>query len=367
MVEGRTIAVAGAKGGVGKTTTCLNLGAEFAAAGYATVVVELDLGMANLLDFLDIDLDPARETTFHDVLAGDATVNEAIRESIHGLEVLPSGTSLDGYAETDLGRLPGLTSALRQEYDFVLFDTPAGVSEETVEPIRLADEMVLVSTPRVSSVRNADNTLELAERMGVEARGLVITKSGTGASPGAKTIADFLGLELLGHVPEEESIPYSQDRGLPVVANAPESEAARAYREIARQLAPGEFVFPPPAEDATERGRALEGRLARPTQGPDFRTPSRPRRDLSDDSGVTDGTTTASGDDDRTVGQRSRQHDSSGHSAPIQNGTGSGGEVDPDQVSDDNTDAQADGGMDTKASNERTPSLRQRVLSYLTD
>jgi septum site-determining protein MinD len=362
MVEGRTIAVAGAKGGVGKTTTCLNLGAEFAAAGYGTVVVELDLGMANVLDFLDLDLDPDREATFHEVLAGEATVDEAVREALHGLEVLPSGTSLDGYAETDLDRLPGLTSALRQAYDIVLFDTPAGVSEETVEPIRLADEMVLVSTPRVSSVRNADNTLELAERMDVETRGLVVTKSGTGASPGAKTIADFLDLELLGHVPEEESIPYSQDRGVPVVANAPESDAARAYREIARELAPGEFIFPPSA-DVDERDPALEGRLARPTTGPDFRTPGRGRPDRSSRAAESPSETvpTAETDTDETgPSNPGPPPEEAPMDGPSESGLGS--DVSPDGGSNSASATSGDG----EPGDESTPSLRRRVLSYLT-
>lgn len=357
MVDGRTIAIAGAKGGVGKTTTCLNLGAQFAANGYATVVVELDLGMANLLDFLDIDLDPTEGTTFHDVLAGNASVDAALRESIHEMAVLPSGTSLEGYAETDLSRLPGVTSALRGDYDFVLFDTPAGVSEETVEPIRLADEMVLVSTPRVSAVRNADNTHDLAERMNVETRGLVVTKSGTGASPGAETIADFLGIELLGHVPEEESIPYSQDRGLPVVANAPESDAARAYREIARELAPGEFVFPPSMADTDERERALDDRVRRPTQGPQFRTPPRRSRhraggdgelghpaDAPEAEGSDRATTTTadpSGSDPTTSAKAETQPQSA---------------ADP-EVTDEPAGDQAE---------EESSSLRDRVLAYLT-
>lgn len=360
MVDGRVIAVAGAKGGVGKTTTSINLGAEFAAADYATVVVELDLGMANLVDFLDIELDPATGTTFHDVLAGNATVDDALRESIHGLDVLPSGTSLDGYVATDLGRLPGLTAALRQEYDFVLFDTPAGVSEETVEPIRLADEMVLVSTPRVSSVRNADNTHDLAERMDVETRGLVVTKSGTGASPGAQTIADFLGLELLGHVPEEESIPYSQDRGLPVVANAPESEAARAYREIARELAPGDFVFPPSMQDTDERERALDGRVRRPTQGRQFRTPPRSSRDRADGDGESDfredarGAEASSGSNPTTA------------NAPASKPTDSLDDGEAGRASDSATDAGSNDEQDGDSDAEESRSLRHRVLTYLT-
>ncbi|MBV0923706.1 cell division ATPase MinD [Halomicroarcula limicola] len=239
MVTNHVYTVAGAKGGVGKTTTSINLGASLAAAGRSTVAVELDLAMANLVDFLELDIDVRTATTLHDVLAGEAEVKSAIYETEAGLAVVPSGTDLDGYAETDLDRLSEVVETLRWHYDAVILDTPAGLSEETVRPMQLADETLLVSTPRVASIRNARNTKELAERVDTDVRGLVLTKSGTGASPGADRISEFLDVELLGHVPEDDAVPHSQDAGRPVAVNAPQSGAAIAYRRIARQLVEG--------------------------------------------------------------------------------------------------------------------------------
>lgn len=236
MVTNHVYTVAGAKGGVGKTTTSINLGTMLAEAGYSTVVVEMDLAMANVVDFLDMDLETDEATTFHDVLAGDAPIADAMYETDVGLSVVPSGTTLDGYAATDLDRLPDIVEDLRWHHDVVLLDTPAGLSEETVRPLQLADDVLLVSTPRVSSIRNVGNTQELADRVDSPVRGLVLTKSGTGASPGADQIADFLGVELLGHVPEDDAVPHAQDGGVPVVLDAPKSGAAVAYRKIARQL-----------------------------------------------------------------------------------------------------------------------------------
>ncbi|WP_424000083.1 P-loop NTPase [Haloarcula salina] len=236
MVTNHVYTVAGAKGGVGKTTTSINLGTMLAEAGYSTVVVEMDLAMANVVDFLDMDLDTDEATTFHDVLAGDAPIADAMYETDVGLSVVPSGTTLDGYAATDIDRLPDIVEDLRWHHDVVLLDTPAGLSEETVRPLQLADDVLLVSTPRVSSIRNVRNTQELADRVDSPVRGLVLTKSGTGASPGADQIAEFLGVELLGHVPEDDAVPHAQDSGVPVVLDAPKSGAAVAYRKIARQL-----------------------------------------------------------------------------------------------------------------------------------
>ncbi|MFC7027640.1 AAA family ATPase [Halomicroarcula sp. GCM10025324] len=236
---------------MGKTTTSINLGASLAAAGYATVTVELDLAMANLVDFLDIDIDVTEATTLHDVLAGKSDVEAATYETDSGLSVVPSGTDLQGYAETDLRRLPDVVQALRWHYDIVLLDTPAGLSEETVRPLQVADETILVSTPRVASVRNVQNTKQLAERVDCDIRGLLLTKSGTGASPGAERVAEFLDVELLGHVPEDEAVPHSQDKGRPVVSNAPNSGAAIAYRKVASRLV-----------EADRTGREFQGQMS---------------------------------------------------------------------------------------------------------
>lgn len=239
----KTFAVAGAKGGVGKTTTSINLGSEFHRAGLDVIVVELDLAMANLVDFLDFDIDLESDVTFHEVLAGDSPIDRAIYAVEDSPDVLPSGTSLDGYSNTDLGRLPAVLDELQDRYDVVIVDTPAGLSRETIRPLELADEILLVSTPRMSAVRNADNTIDVAGRVDTDVTGIVLTKSGTGASPGGQKIADFLDIDLLGHVPDDDAIPLSQDAGRPVVEFEPSSPAATAYGDIARELLPDESEF----------------------------------------------------------------------------------------------------------------------------
>lgn len=265
MVKNHVCAVAGAKGGVGKTTTSINLGAALARAGYRTVVVELDLAMANLVDFLEFDGDVAEEPTLHDVLAAEASVEAATYEVTERFRLVPSGTDIAGYTATDIGRLPEAVETLRSRNDVVLLDTPAGLSEEVVRPLELADEAIVVSTPRVSAVRNAGNTLELAERVDTPVRGLVLSKSGTGASPGAGRIAQFLEIELLGHVPEDDAVPHAQDQGRPVVFDSPDGDASTAYRAIAEQLVE--------AEGATAEGREPRADALHPSDeaGPEQR------------------------------------------------------------------------------------------------
>jgi septum site-determining protein MinD len=232
MVTNRVYAVTGAKGGVGKTTASINLGALLETAGYSTVVVEVAPSTANLTGFLEVDVD----ATLHDVLTGDAAVTDAVYETDSGLAIVPSGSTLDGCVATDRKRLADIVETLQWHHDIVLLDTPAGLSEATVRPLKLADDVLLVSTPRMASVRNVSNTKELAERLDAPVRGLILTKSGTGASPGPDEISAWLDIEILGHVPEDDAVLHAQDSGTPVVQNAPNSDAAVAYQRISDQL-----------------------------------------------------------------------------------------------------------------------------------
>ncbi|MFB6267111.1 MAG: P-loop NTPase [Halodesulfurarchaeum sp.] len=232
----QVFAVASAKGGVGKTTTSLNIGAALAAQGPRTVVVELDLAMANMVDFIDLDEPAADITTLHDVLADFTPVEEAIRPAPGGFDIVPSGVTLDGFVETNPEGIPALIEQLRNSYDAVILDTAAGLTRETVLAFDRADQVLLTSTPRVASVRDTEKTKELADRRDATVGGIIFNKSGTGSAPPVDRITEYLDLELLGHIPEDRAVPTAQDRGRPVVVDEPDSDAARAYRSIAEGL-----------------------------------------------------------------------------------------------------------------------------------
>jgi septum site-determining protein MinD len=238
MTHGVVFAVAGAKGGVGKTTTSINLVAALARGGRSVLLIELDIAMANVVDFLDLTVraDDRHDPTLHEVLAGDATVEAATYDAPGGFDVVPSGTTLEGFVDADLDGLAAVVAAARTDYDVVVLDTGGGVAAESLLPIALADATILVSSPRVASIRDVEKTRDLVQHVGGLVAGIVFVRSGSGRSPDVDYIADFLEVDLLGHVPEDGAVADAQDIGQPVVIARQDSDAARAYDELGERI-----------------------------------------------------------------------------------------------------------------------------------
>jgi len=235
MKDSAVLAVAGCKGGVGKTTTAINIGAVV-ARDHTVLVIETDLATANVSDFLELKCNPERDTTLHDVLAEEAAIEDATYEAPGGVHVVPSGATIEGFVAARTDRIGTVVEKVRSQYDLVLLDTPAGVSRETLMPMAIADGVILVATPRLSAIRDVKKTAELVERVGGNAVGLVLTHTGTGNAPPGERLATFLDVKLLGEVPDDQTVPHSQDAGRPVVEFAPSSPPARAYEAIVDRL-----------------------------------------------------------------------------------------------------------------------------------
>ncbi|ELY94039.1 MinD/ParA family ATP-binding protein [Natrialba taiwanensis] len=226
--------IASGKGGVGKTTTTVNLGTALAQAGKRVAIVDVDLGMANLAGFVSLSPD---STTLHDVLAGNASVEDATYRLAENIVAVPSGIGLDEYAETSPEGLREVVSELRSTYDYVLLDVGAGISHETVLPLGLADAVVLVSTPEPAAIQDSRKTIELTARAGGTVAGLVLTRTHPGSDISHPDLADRLDLPLLETIPEDSAARESVYAGTPLVAYEPNGPAATAYRHLAAELA----------------------------------------------------------------------------------------------------------------------------------
>ena len=239
-MSARVIAVTGGKGGVGKSTTTINLGVSLRMDGHSVALIDADVEMPNLVELLDIDA----EHTIHDVLAGTTEPERALVQIGEGFAAIPGDPSISGYASIEPARLETVVGTLEAEYDFVLLDTGAGLSYDDIMPLGLADEIVLVSSPDSAAVENAKRTQAFVERLNRPIRGVVITKA-DGAVDGS--IAEEFGTDLLAVVPDDQAVKLSTAAGKPLEIYAPNSPAAQAYRQLEANLTDG--VLPPQRTD----------------------------------------------------------------------------------------------------------------------
>jgi septum site-determining protein MinD len=230
VTAGRSVVVAGLKGGVGKTTVCLNLAATLVSLERSVVVVDADIATPNVADTLQLDV--SNRPTLDDVFAGEATAFDAVATTAHGYDVLPISDPRRA-AGGDVDCLPRLVEVLQRRYDLVFVDSPPAMGYGASQAFGAATEAVLVSTPRLPAVHSAKRTEQTARRYSVSSRGLVVNRTGTGNHPSGDRIADYVGTNLLGTVPDDDAVPLATDAGNPVAVHAPESAASKAFRDVA--------------------------------------------------------------------------------------------------------------------------------------
>ncbi|MFB6109764.1 MAG: P-loop NTPase [Halodesulfurarchaeum sp.] len=232
--DGYALAVASGKGGVGKTTTAINLGAALAEDGFDVAVVDLDLGMANLAQMVGLREPTA---TVHDVLAGRDPLDAACHEA-RGLTVVPGAIELGLFAETDPAAIENFVGRLRSRFEVVVLDVGAGLNDDITAAVDAADGVLLVTTAELHSLTDASKTGELVERLSVPVVGAVITGTGEGTFDDVEEVATALGAtgSVTVSVPADQAVQESVRRGLPVVFDDESAPAATAYRRLAASL-----------------------------------------------------------------------------------------------------------------------------------
>ncbi|NVO15718.1 MAG: septum site-determining protein MinD [Rhodoplanes sp.] len=253
------VVVTSGKGGVGKTTTTAALGTALAQTGQTVAVVDFDVGLRNL----DLVLGAERRVVYDliNVVQGAAKLQQAlIRDKrIETLWLLPASQTRDKDALTDEG-VARVIDELRQRFDWVLCDSPAGIERGAQLAMRHADAAVIVTNPEVSSVRDSDRIIglldaktERAERGERIAKHILVTRfdparAARGEMLGIADILEILSLPLLGIIPESQEVLRASNLGTPVVLSDPASAPARAYTEAARRLEGEDVEIVIPAE-----------------------------------------------------------------------------------------------------------------------
>lgn len=226
--------IVSAKGGVGKTTSAINLAAALNSFGQDAIVVDANLSTPNVGLHLGAPIVPV---TLNHVLSGSANIPDAIYEHYSGLKILPSSLSTRDLKKTRHENLPKITKQLKNFSEHIILDSSAGLGRETESVINAADEIILVTQAEMPSVTDALKSVKLAEQLNKHVRGFIITKyQGRKTEMSVDNIKDMLELPLLGVIPEDKNIQKALALKNALVFTHPKSKAARAYKNIAKRI-----------------------------------------------------------------------------------------------------------------------------------
>lgn len=237
---GEAIVITSGKGGVGKTTTTANLGTALALQGKKVCLVDTDIGLRNL----DVVLGLENRIIYDlvDVIEGRCKVHQAIvrdKRVDEKLYLLPAAQTTDKNA-INPEQMKSLVDELKREYDYVLIDCPAGIEQGYKNAVAGADRAIVVTTPEISAVRDADRIIGLLEQEDIEPPRLIINRirknlMNKDDNLDINDITTHLSIDLLGIIIESEDVISASNKGEPIVMN-PNNKASLGYRNIARRI-----------------------------------------------------------------------------------------------------------------------------------
>lgn len=235
---GEVIVVTSGKGGVGKTTTTANVGTGLAKLERKVVLIDTDIGLRNL----DVVMGLENRIVYNlvDVIDGTCRIKQALIKDKRypNLYLLPSAQTKDKTAVTP-EQMKKLCDELRNEFDYILMDCPAGIEQGFQNAIAGADRALVVTTPEVSAVRDADRIIGLLEAHEMKQTHLIVNRLRTdmvkrGDMMSSDDVVEILAVDLIGVVPDDENIVISTNQGEPLVGN--ETLAGKAFMNICRRL-----------------------------------------------------------------------------------------------------------------------------------
>lgn len=256
---GEVIVITSGKGGVGKTTTTANIGTGLASLGKKVVLVDTDIGLRNL----DVVLGLENRIVYDivDVVEGNCRLKQALIKDkrFEDLCLIPAAQTKDKNAISP-EQMIDLTSQLKEEFDYVIIDCPAGIEQGFKNAIAGAEKAIVVTTPEIAAVRDADRIIGILEASELRDPKLIINRLRPsmvkkGDMMDIDDMIDILAIDLLGVVPEDETIVVSTNKGEPAVLDKT-SKAGEAYRNIVGRVM-GEHV---PLMDL-EANNGIMGRL----------------------------------------------------------------------------------------------------------
>lgn len=236
---GEVIVITSGKGGVGKTTTTANLGSSLAEAGKKVVLVDTDIGLRNL----DVVMGLENRIVYDivDVVEEKCKLRQALIKDkrFEELFLLPAAQTRDKTAINE-EQMKELTKKLKEDFDYILIDCPAGIEQGFKNAIAGADRAIVVTTAEISAIRDADRIIGLLESSEIRNPELIVNRLRPnmvkkGEMMEVEDIVDLLSVDLIGVVPDDEYIITQTNKGEPVIKNK-KAPSGKAYIEIARRI-----------------------------------------------------------------------------------------------------------------------------------
>ena len=236
---GEVIVVTSGKGGVGKTTTTANLGSALALRGKKVVLIDTDIGLRNL----DVVMGLENRIVYDivDVVEEKCKLKQALIKDkrFKDLFLLPAAQTRDKCAVNE-EQMKELTEKLKEEFDYIIIDCPAGIEQGFKNAIAGANRAIVVTTAEISAIRDADRIVGLLEASEIKNPELVVNRLRPamvrkGEMMDVEDIVDLLSIDLIGVVPDDEYIITQTNKGEPVVSNH-KAPSGKAYIEIARRI-----------------------------------------------------------------------------------------------------------------------------------
>lgn len=237
---GKAIVITSGKGGVGKTTSAANIGTALALQGKKVCLVDMDIGLRNL----DVVLGLENRIIYDivDVVEGRAKLHQAIikdKRFNDQLFLLPAAQHADKHAVNEQ-QMQEIVAELRNDFDYIIIDCPAGIEQGFKNSVAAAEEAILITTPEISAIRDADRIVGLIEQTPIVAPKLVINRirkkmMQEGEMMDVDEITRHLSIDLLGIIFEDDHVVRSSNQGNPVVLD-PDYPSSQGYRNIARRI-----------------------------------------------------------------------------------------------------------------------------------
>ena len=236
---GEVIVITSGKGGVGKTTSTANIGTGLALQGKKVALLDTDIGLRNL----DVVMGLENRIVYDlvDVVEGNCKIKQALIKDkrYEGLFLLPAAQTKDKNAVKP-DQMKKLCNELKKDFDYIIVDCPAGIEQGFKNAISGADRAIVVTTPEVSAVRDADRIIGLLEANEIKEPRLLLNRVRDdmvkrGDMMSTEDVLEILAIDLMGVVPDDQSIIVATNKGEPAVTDE-KSHAGSAYRNIVKRI-----------------------------------------------------------------------------------------------------------------------------------